>query len=309
MAPSTSPVSRQDREARVAVLLEHLHAEAPPLVMGVLNVTPDSFSDGGRYRDVASAVAHGLALVSAGADLLDVGGESTRPRGGVYGEGARPVDAGEEISRVVPVIRGLRAAGCGVPISIDTRKASVARKALAAGADVVNDVTGLLHDATLAHVAAEVGAALVLMHTPADIEALTHESRSTDVVADVVAGLRAAVARAVAGGVAPERIVLDPGLGFGKGPAENLRLLGRLDAVRALGFPVLVGASRKTFLARAVAGEGALPPPAERLGASVAAAIVAAMGGAAIVRVHDVRETVQALRLVRAVERAAGEAM
>jgi dihydropteroate synthase len=307
----TVPPARQTSSppgtARSVRLMESLRGGGRTLVMGVLNVTPDSFSDGGLHRDVDAAVAHGLRLVDDGADLLDVGGESTRPRGSVYGAGAVAVSEDEETERVVPVVRALRAAGCDVALSIDTRKASVARAALQAGADFVNDVSGLLHDPLLANVAANAGVPLVLMHTPADIEALTHESRSVDIVAEVVEGLRRAVDRALAGGVGREFIILDPGLGFGKGPAENLRLLGRLHAVRALGFPVLVGASRKTFLARAVAEGGPLPAPDMRLGASVAAALVAAGGGAAVVRVHDVRETVQALRLVRAVERAALE--
>jgi len=269
-----------------------------PLVMAIVNVTPDSFSDGGRFHAVDAAVAHGEALVQAGADLLDIGGESTRPRGATYGAGAVTVAVAEELSRVVPVIAALRQR-CAVPISIDTRKSEVARAALAAGAGIVNDVSGLRHDPQLATVAAETGATLCLMHTPVDIEQLTHEAPSDDVLGEVLAGLRWSVDRALAAGVTREKLWVDPGLGFGKTLAGNRWLLRHLASVVALGLPVLVGASRKRFLV-----DDPAIAPADRLGASVAAALMAARGGAAVVRVHDVQQTVQALAIAQAVEAA-----
>lgn len=280
---------------------------ARPLVMGVVNVTPDSFSDGGRYLDPAAAVAHGLALVAAGADLLDVGGESTRPRGAAYGEGALTVPTDEEIARVAPVIRALRERTT-VPVSVDTRKAAVAAAALEAGAAMVNDVSGLRHDAALATVVARAGVPLCLMHTPVDIEGLSHERPSDDILGEVLGGLCRAMDRAAEAGVARTRLLVDPGIGFGKSAAHNLYLLRHLEAVVALGRPVLVGASRKASLARAAAGDGpgALPME-ERLPASLAAAVTAVLRGAHVVRVHDVRETVQALRVVTAI-RTAGDA-
>jgi dihydropteroate synthase len=250
--------------------------------MGVLNVTPDSFSDGGRYLDPDAAVARGLDLVAEGADLLDVGGESTRP-------GADPVPPDEERDRVVPVIERL-AAATDVPISIDTRRAAVTRAALAAGARILNDVSGL-RDPAMAGVAAESGAPLILMHmrgTPADMrERAVYE----DVVGDVAAELLASVGRARAAGVRLDRIVLDPGIGFAKTAEQSLTLLRRLPDLVRLGYPVLVGPSRKSFLAsiRDV-------PPAERLSLTLGAVCACAAGGARIVRVHDVRPAADALR-------------
>jgi dihydropteroate synthase len=269
-----------------------------PLVMGVVNVTPDSFSDGNRFLDPSAAIEHGLKLVAEGADLLDVGGESTRPRGRTYGDGAVTIAEEDEIARIVPVIRGLRAR-TKVPISVDTRKAAVAEAAIEAGAEIVNDVTGLLHDPRLADVVRRSGAALVLMHVPADIEELTHELPSEDILGDVLSGLGKALERA--GGLPRERLILDPGIGFGKTAAHNLYLLRHLESIRALGYPVLVGASRKAFLARAAAVGAEVPAPADRLGASVGAAVVAMLSGAHIVRAHDVRETVRALWVAKAV--------
>jgi dihydropteroate synthase len=272
-----------------------------PVVMGVVNITPDSFSDGGQFLDPQAAIEHGLALVAAGADVLDLGGESTRPRGRTYGEGAQTVPDDEEIARVEPVVRGLRAR-TDTPLSVDTRKAAVARAALRAGADMINDVTGLLHDAALGAEVARTGAALCLMHVPADIEALSHEQASDDPVGDVLAGLREALARAAAAGVDSSRILLDPGLGFGKTPAANYLLIRHLECLVALGRPVLVGASRKASFARAAVAPGEPPPPvAERLPASLAAAVAALLAGAHVLRVHDVRETVQALRVAAAI--------
>lgn len=273
-----------------------------PVVMGIVNVTPDSFSDGGRYSEVEAAVRHGVSLAEEGADVLDVGGESTRPRGATYGEGAQTVPVEEEIARVVPVIRGLRER-VEVPISIDTRKAAVARAALEAGATMVNDVSGLKHDPSLAKVAAERGAALCLMHTPADIESLKHEVPCADVIGEVLSGLRASLEEAVRRGVRREHLVVDPGIGFGKTYAGNLLLLRHLEAVAALGPPVLVGASRKATVGRAGAawGEGTPLPVSERLHASVGAAVTAWLRGAHLLRVHDVRATVEALRMAAAI--------
>lgn len=272
-----------------------------PAIMGIVNVTPDSFSDGGLFLDPGRAIAHGMKLVADGADLLDVGGESTRPRGRTYGAGARTVSDDDEIARVVPVIRGLRAL-TDVPISVDTRKSKVARAALEAGADMINDVTGLIHDPALASVAQASGAALCLMHTPSDIEQLEHERAERDVLDEVREGLLAAIARATAATLPRSRLLVDPGLGFGKSPTGNFRLLRHLETTVALGLPVLVGASRKASFARASAPEGAgIPSMEERLPASLAAALVAVERGAHLVRVHDVAETARALRMWSAI--------
>ncbi len=266
--------------------------------MGVVNVTPDSFSDGGQFASPDAAVAQGLALVAAGADVLDVGGESTRPAGKTYGAGAQTVSEADEIGRVVPVIAGLRAA-TDLPISVDTRKSPVARAALDAGADIVNDVTGLLHDPAIAEVVRERGASLVLMHVPRDIEELGHEEPSDDILGDVLSGLQSALRRA--DGIPRGNLLLDPGIGFGKTLAHNLYLLRHLEAIRALGYPVVVGASRKSSIARAAAGGGPVPPVTDRVGASVGAAVMAYNNGAHVLRVHDVKETVQALRVAAAI--------
>lgn len=271
-----------------------------PVVMGIVNVTPDSFSDGGAYVDSARAIEHGLKLVEEGADILDVGGESTRPKGRAYGAGAQPVSVEEELARVLPVIEGL-ARQTAVPISIDTRKSRVVKAALEAGASLVNDVSGLLHDAELARVAADAGAALCLMHTPRDIEELEHEAGSGDVIGDVLTGLRASVERALEGGVSRERILVDPGIGFGKTQAGNLALLRHVEAIAALGFPVVVGASRKSSIARAGSRTAEPLPMNERLHASVAAAVCAWLNGANVLRVHDVLPTIEALDVAAAI--------
>lgn len=272
-----------------------------PRVMGVLNLTPDSFSDGGRwYReaDPAPAVERGLAMLAEGADLLDLGAESTRPGGGVYGAGARDVPVEEELARLLPVLETLRAA-TDAPVSVDTRKAAVARRVLEAGADLVNDVSAL-GDPEMAEVVAAAGCPVVLMHSRGEIATMQQEIRFADVVAEVRAELAAAVERAVAAGVARERIVIDPGLGFGKTAAQNLALLGSLAELARLGLPLLVGASRKSFL-----GQVTGAPPEGRLAGSLAAAGCAAAGGAAILRVHDVAETVGYLAVRSAIGRAA----
>ncbi|MEE1930360.1 dihydropteroate synthase [Streptomyces sp. TRM 70351] len=269
-------------------------------VMGVVNVTPDSFSDGGRFFDTATAVKRGLALVHEGADLVDVGGESTRP-------GAQRVDEAEELRRVVPVVRGL--VGEGVLVSVDTMRASVAEQAVAAGARLVNDVSGGRADARMVPVVADAGVPFVVMHWRGQSADMNSRAVYGDVVREVVDELRTAVDGAVAGGVAAERIVVDPGLGFAKQAGHDLALVAALSRLRAeLGRPLLVAASRKRFLGRVLAGpDGAAPPPArERDAATAAVTALAARDGAWAVRVHEVRASADAVRVVAAVGEAAG---
>ena len=268
------------------------------VVMGVLNVTPDSFSDGGVAYDPADhpgrAVAVGRALLAAGADLVDVGGESTRP-------GAVPVDPDEEAVRVVPVVAAL--AADGAVVSVDTRHAAVARAALTAGAAVVNDVGAVDPDDGMLAAVAAAGAAYVAMHMRGEPRTMQDDPAYGDVVAEVEAALLAAVVRAEAAGVAPDRIAIDPGIGFGKTSAQNLALLAALPRLAAHGWPVLVGTSRKSFLGR-ITGVDA---PDRRLAGSLSSAVLAVRDGARIVRVHDVADTVAALRVQAAVDAAAGE--
>jgi len=275
---------------------------AAPAVMGVLNVTPDSFSDGGLYLDKERAVERGLQMFEEGAAIVDVGGESTRPA--TYGQ-AREVSESEEIGRAVPVIEALRKA-TDRPLSIDTRRAAVAHAALAAGADLVNDVSALRHDPAMIAAVAEAGAGLLLMHMKgADPRTMQDDVAYAHPLADIAAALAEAAERALAAGVPTDRIAVDPGLGFGKSVGGNLLLLRYLSAFRALGFPVAVGASRKAFVRRfSGVSEGA--SAAERLPGSLAAAGAAAQNGAAIVRVHDVVETVRFLAMRRAIEEARG---
>ncbi len=267
-----------------------------PVVMGVLNVTPDSFSDGGRYADLDAAVVHATRMTLDGADLIDVGGESTRP-------GAGRVDPATEIGRVVPVIEEL--ARAGVVMSIDTTRAVVAEAALAAGAAVVNDVSGGLADPRMGAVVAAAGVPWVLMHWRGHSRQMHELAHYDDVVKEVRDELRQRVDAAIAAGVDPARLVLDPGLGFAKLPEHNWRLSAHLGEIIALGFPVLVGASRKSYLGRLLAGPDGQPRPTdEREVASVAANLLAAESGAWGVRVHEVRATVDAFA-VRAAIRAA----
>ncbi|MEV8316074.1 dihydropteroate synthase [Streptomyces sp. NPDC059900] len=267
-------------------------------VMGVVNVTPDSFSDGGRWFDTTAAVKHGIDLVAQGADLVDVGGESTRP-------GASRVDEDEELRRVVPVVRGLAAEG--VTVSVDTMRATVAEQALAAGAALVNDVSGGLADARMVPAVAAAGAPFVVMHWRGFLTDIHAKPVYEDVVREVVDELHARVAAAIEGGIAPERIVVDPGLGFSKDVEHDLALLGGLDRLRELGHPILVAASRKRFLGRVLAGpEGAPPPARERDAATAAVSAIAAHQGAWAVRVHEVRATADAVRVAHAVTSAAG---
>jgi dihydropteroate synthase len=260
-----------------------------PSVMGVLNVTPDSFSDGGRFVDPGDAIAHGRRLVEDGAALVDVGGESTRP-------GAAPVSAEDELARIEPVLEGLR----GLPVSIDTSKAEVARRALELGAELVNDVTALRADPDLAEVVADGDAFVCLMHMQGEPRTMQVAPRYDDVVSDVLAFLEERVAFAVSRGIAEERICVDPGIGFGKTPDQNLELLRRLDVLVALGRPVLVGVSRKSTLAKILGDAGTTTGS---LAASIAAAVAAYERGASMIRAHDVRETVDALDVAAAVER------
>jgi dihydropteroate synthase len=258
-----------------------------PSVMGIVNVTPDSFSDGGVHLDPESANAAARRMLEEGAAIVDVGGESTRP-------GAEGVGVDEELRRVVPVLERLE----GVPISIDTSKAEVARRALELGAELVNDVTALRGDPELAGVVADAGAYLCLMHMRGDPRTMQRSPTYDDVVADVVAFLSERVEAAVAAGIAEELICLDPGLGFGKTADQNFELVRRLDEVVALGRPVLVGFSRKSSLGRILGDRRATTGP---LSASVAAAVTAYERGATILRAHDVREHVEALTVAAAV--------
>jgi len=255
--------------------------------MGVVNVTPDSFSDGGLYLDPEAAIRHGVELVRAGAAILDIGGESTRP-------GAEVVPADEELRRVVPVIEGL--AGLDAEISVDTSKAAIAAAALDAGAGIVNDVTALRGDAEMADLCAEREATVILMHMAGSPRTMQRDPRYDDVVAEVRDFLAARMEAALAAGIAAERIWLDPGIGFGKTAAHNLELLRRLAELADLGRPLVVGTSRKSFIGR-LDGSAA----SERLGGTIASSVLAAAEGARVLRVHDVAEVRQALTVTTAV--------
>ncbi len=266
--------------------------------MGIVNVTPDSFSDGGRYLDAGAAVAHAERLTREGADILDVGGESTRP-------GSEPVSAQEELRRVLPVLEGI--AAIDLPhrpqISIDTSKASVASAALAAGASIVNDVSALRADPQMAAVVADSGAECCLMHMLGEPRTMQRDPRYSDVVDDVMAFLTERLGAAVGGGISEELIMLDPGIGFGKTVAHNLELLDRLDELTALGRPLVVGTSRKSFLARVLAGaEGAsgADAPEGRLPGTIATTVLALERGARVFRVHEVAPVRDALAVAAA---------
>ena len=263
------------------------------VVMGILNVTPDSFSDGGRYDTAATAVAHGRQLAACGADYVDVGGESTRP-------GAGRVDPEEELRRVLPVVAEL--VSSGVAVSIDTTRSRVAAAALEAGAVLVNDVSGGLADPDMSRVVADAGLPWVLMHRRGDSRDMYAEARYDDVVTDVRRELCRRVDAALAAGVKAELLVVDPGLGFAKQPEHDLTLLAGLDRIAELGFPVLVGASRKRFLGTLLASQNGSPrPPAGRDDATVATTVLAATAGAWGVRVHDVAGSADAVRVVAAI--------
>lgn len=272
---------------------------ARPLVMGILNVTPDSFSDGGRYQDVEAAVRHGVEMAEAGADVIDVGGESTRP-------GALTVSGEDEAARVIPVIRALVRAFYGKPaapvLSVDTRKAGVARQALEAGAHIINDVTALEGEPGMMDVVREYAAGIVLMHMRGDPATMQQDPRYGDVVAEVSAYLAGRVAALTAAGVKAETLALDPGIGFGKTVEHNIRLMAGLQTLVASGHPVVIGLSRKSFISR-ITGRDV----AQRLAGSLAGAVWAAAQGAHVWRVHDVAESVDAARMVEALRRGTSE--
>ena len=259
--------------------------------MGVINVTPDSFSDGGRLFDPEQAVEAGLRMADEGADLIDVGGESTRP-------GADPVDESEERRRVVPVVE--RLVGAGVPISVDTYRASTAAAALAAGAALVNDISGLRYDPALAGVVATSGAAIVLMHTRGRSRDMYQQASYHDVIDEVLDELRQSIAFAASAGIHTDHLIVDPGLGFAKEAVHSYEVLAGLSAFEELGCPLLVGPSRKSFLAKPLGGT---VPPRERDWATAAAVTAAVLGGAHIVRVHAVREMLQVVRVADEIRR------
>ena len=283
------------------------------VVMGVVNVTPDSFSDGGEVRGPEAAARRAAAMWAAGAEIVDVGGESTRPKGTTYGEGAAPVSLDEELARVVPAVEAITAAVPDVLVSVDTRRGAVARAALAAGAHLVNDVSGLREGIGTATAAAEAGAPLIVMHAEGRIGEHTHTERAGDgdpgepgprtlgIVARVVASLERSVRAAREAGV--RDVIVDAGFGFGKTPAENLRLVAETDVLaERLGCPVLVGVSRKSTIGVVLGSADAPRPVAERLFGSLGLAALAAVRGAAFVRVHDVAETADVLRVIAAAE-------
>jgi dihydropteroate synthase len=263
-----------------------------PLVMGILNVTPDSFSDGGRFLSVDDALRQAEKMVADGAAIIDVGGESTRP-------GSKAVDASEESRRVVPVIESI-VRRFDVPISIDTTKAAVATAAMDAGAEIINDISGLRFDDVIADVAARSGAGLVLMHSLGTFDSMHSQPPVDYIIGEVNSSLHASIDRARSRGVGDEQIVVDPGIGFGKTAQQNLELLHDLNKIAAEfeRFPILIGASRKSFIGKLLGGA----PPDERLGGSIAAAVTAVRNGAKIVRVHDVKETVDAIKLASALD-------
>ena len=261
-----------------------------PLVMGVLNVTPDSFSDGGLYLDPGAAVKHALEMVDEGADLIDIGAESSRP-------GAEPVSEAEELSRLVPVVQEV-CRRVTVPVSVDTTKAAVARQALDAGAAIINDISALLADPAMAGAVAKAGAGLVLMHMQGTPQTMQRAPRYGDIVAEVREFLRARMQAAVEAGIAAGQILLDPGIGFGKNLEQNLILLDRLDAFQTLGRPILVGVSRKAFIGE-VLGRRA----GDRLLGTAAAVAAAVLRGAGVVRVHDVRAMQDVVRVIDAIQK------
>ncbi|HKM67117.1 MAG TPA: dihydropteroate synthase [Candidatus Acidoferrum sp.] len=259
------------------------------LVMGVLNVTPDSFSDGGKFFRTGDAVKAALAMQRAGADILDIGAESTRP-------GSAGISVEEELQRLLPVLRALRGR-LKIPISIDTQKAGVAEVALAAGAEILNDISGLKNDPRIAEVAARFGVPLILMHMRGTPRTMQKQPFAKDVVNDVARGLRQAVAMARRAGVRKSQIILDPGIGFGKNFAQNYELLAKLPALAKLGYPLLVGTSRKGFLGATLARDGKPAPAEERIWGTAATVTASILQGAHIVRVHDVGEMAQVAKV------------
>jgi dihydropteroate synthase len=263
------------------------------LIMGVLNVTPDSFSDGGLFLDPEAAVARAIAMEAAGADIIDIGGESTRP-------GSSGISADEELRRIIPVIEGLRGK-ISIPISVDTSKSEVAEAAAAAGAEIVNDVTALRNDPRIAEVARRRKLPLTLMHMRGEPATMQNKPFARDVLRDVTQGLRQAVATARRAGVANSQIILDPGIGFGKSYAQNCELLARLPELAPLGFPILVGTSRKSFIGGALKSESRTPSGNERIWGTAATVAASILEGAHIVRAHDVAEMAQVAQVSDAI--------
>ena len=278
---AAGPAQKPARDALSALL-----ALGRPLVMGILNVTPDSFSDGGRFIDPAKSITQAAAMAEHGADILDIGAESTRPYGG-----ATPVSADEEMSRLKPILPA--ALKLGLPVSIDTIKANIAAWALDQGAAIVNDVWGLQRDAAMAKLVAERGVPVIVMHNRESADP------AIDIIAEVTAFFARSLEIAVRAGIARDKVVLDPGIGFGKTPEQSIACIARLAEFKRFGLPLLIGASRKRFI-------NAVTPssPDQRLGGSIASHLEAVKNGAAIVRAHDVAETVQALRVASAIEAA-----
>lgn len=259
------------------------------MIMGILNVTPDSFSDGGKHFDRENAIAHGMRMIEEGADIIDVGGESTRP-------GASEITQEEEIARVIPVIKELKRRS-DVIVSIDTMKAAVASQALIAGAEIINDVSALSHDPGMADVAGQSGAGVILMHMQGSPRTMQDAPRYQDVVSEVASYLKARVEHAVSKGLARETIAVDPGIGFGKTIEHNMRLLAELTALRACGNVIVVGVSRKSFVGK-LTGR----PVGERLAGSLAALVFSALYGADVIRVHDVKESCDAATVAMALQ-------
>jgi len=259
------------------------------LVMGVLNVTPDSFSDGGNFLEPESAIEQAFVIANAGADLLDVGGESTRP-------GSQETSAADELDRILPVLEGLRGR-LKIPISVDTRRAAVAELAVRAGAEIINDISGLQNDPKIAEVAARHSVPLILMHMRGEPRTMQKGPFAHNVMKDVIQGLRRSVAVARKAGVPKSQIIVDPGIGFGKSFAQNYELLQKLPQLAELGYPLLVGTSRKGFLGAALARDGKPAPPQERIWGTAATVTASVLNGAHIVRVHDVEEMVKVARV------------
>ena len=277
------------RTFRVKLCSRWLTLGGRTLVMGVLNVTPDSFSDGGKFFRAADAVKAALAMQRAGADILDIGAESTRP-------GSRGISESEELARLLPVLHALRGR-LKIPISVDTQKAGVAEAALRAGAEILNDISGLRQDARIAEVAAKFRAPLILMHTRGTPRTMQKKPFAKDVVRDVMGGLRWSVATALRAGVQKSQIILDPGIGFGKSFAQNYELLARLPELAKVGYPLLVGSSRKGFLGATLARNAKILPADERIWGTAASVAASIFNGAHIVRVHDVEEMAQVAKV------------
>lgn len=276
----------------IPMLAERIRDSAQsPLIMGIVNVTPDSFSDGGQHDTTDRAVAHALKLVAEGADILDIGGESTRP-------GAAPVSALEEQARVLPVLRALAQAGCGVPVSVDTRNASTMRAALEEGAAMINDITALLGDPQAFEVVRDTNCFVCLMHMQGRPQTMQKNPHYNNVVEDVFKFLSSRILDCDTNGIDKKRLIVDPGIGFGKDLSHNLDLLHQLDRFASLGVPLLLGVSRKRFIAHICEGADVK----DRLPGSLAAALYGLTRGARILRVHDVAQTVQALKVWRAIE-------